>query len=362
MTPRIAYLINSVEGGGAALPVPAITRVLRDAGAEMRIFALLRRNGRALAAMTDAGLTVAVREGGETDHIAAFRWLDAQVGAWQPTHIWTSLTRATLLGQLLGKRLGLPVVSWQHNAYLKPANLALLRATMSWSSLWIGDSHSVTVLSAQRLGIPPDRLTTWPIFAADADAPRARAWRPGEIVRLGSLGRLHPAKGYDVLIAALARLRAEGFCPPAPFEIAIGGEGAQRDALEAQAKAAGVDTIDFAGFVDRPRDFLAGLHFYLQPSRREGLCIAAHEAMQAGLGVIASAVGELPYSVVAEETGAVVPPGDPDALAEALAGLLATPDRLGEIGACARTRVLDRFGMASFRGHGQSILARMVAG
>lgn len=44
---RIAYVINSVEGGGAAQPVPAITRVLRDAGAEVRVFALTPATGAA---------------------------------------------------------------------------------------------------------------------------------------------------------------------------------------------------------------------------------------------------------------------------------------------------------------------------
>ena len=50
-SPRIAYVINSVEGGGAALPVPAVTSVLRDAGAEVAVFALTRRDGRAACAL-----------------------------------------------------------------------------------------------------------------------------------------------------------------------------------------------------------------------------------------------------------------------------------------------------------------------
>src|SRR5579884_2477039 len=124
---RIAYAINSVEGGGAAFPVPAITRVLRDAGAEVAVFALTRRDGRAIAPMEAAGLSVAVRDGGLTDHLAALRWLDRAVAAYRPTHIWTSLTRATLLGQLVGLRRRLPVICWQHAAFLLPGNLRLLR-------------------------------------------------------------------------------------------------------------------------------------------------------------------------------------------------------------------------------------------
>lgn len=191
---RIAYVINSVEGGGAALPVPAVARVLQGAGAEVRVFALTRRDGRALPPMEAAGLEVEVRDGGVSDHLASLRWLDRAIGAYRPTHLWTSLSRATLLGQIVGARRRLPVVSWQHAAYLKPANLRLLRATQRLSTLWIGDSESVTALTAEGLGVPADRLATWPIFAADPTAPQSRSWQPGETLRIGSLGRLHRVK------------------------------------------------------------------------------------------------------------------------------------------------------------------------
>lgn len=356
---RIAYVINSVEGGGAALPVPNVTRVLRDAGAELRIFALVRRDGRALPAMAAAGLEIEVRDGGERDHPAAYRWLDDELRRWQPTHIWTSLTRATLLGQLVGARRRIPVVSWQHAAFLKPANLVLLRTMQRLSKLWVGDSESVTALTAARLRIPPERLTCWPIFAADILAPQAHPWVPGQTIRIGSLGRLHPVKGYDVAIAAFARLKADGFVPPVPFEFVIGGDGAEHGALQAQAAAAGLANVHLEGFVDRPRDFLAALHLYLQPSRSEGLCVAVHEAMQAGLGIVASAVGEMPYSIEPGRSGLVVPPGDPAALADALALMLRNPAGLGTMGAEARRRVLDRFGAEAFAARGQAIVNRM---
>ncbi len=72
---RIAYVINSVEGGGAASPVPTITSVLRANGATVKVFALTGRDRRGLPAMIAAGLDVAVRDGGETDHALALRWL-----------------------------------------------------------------------------------------------------------------------------------------------------------------------------------------------------------------------------------------------------------------------------------------------
>src|SRR6185295_14654545 len=135
------------------------------------------------------------------------------------------LTRATVLGQTVGRRRCVPVVSWQHAAYLKPANRILLRAGRRNSAMWIADSRCVLQLTAERVRPPPDRLALWPLFAADPAAPLAWPWRRGGPLRLGSLGRLHPVKGYDVLLAALAQLRNGGFSPPQPFQVTIAGEG-----------------------------------------------------------------------------------------------------------------------------------------
>ncbi|CAN5241768.1 glycosyltransferase [soil metagenome] len=353
---RIAYVINSVEGGGASQPVPAIARVLREAGAEVRVFALTPRDRKGLPAMVAAGLDPVVREGGIGDNLAAMAWLRRQVVDWRATHIWTSLSRATILGLLLGPQLGLPVVSWQHAAYLKPWNRRLMRVLQSRALLWIGDSQSVTALTAQRLSVPADRLTCWPIFAADPAMPRATPWQPGEALRIGSLGRLHRVKGYDVLIAAFARLKADGFIPPAPLELRIAGDGAERASLEAQTRNAGLVGIHMPGFTEDPRDFLDDLHLYVQPSRSEGFCIAAHEALTAGLPVVASAVGELPHSIRQDVTGRTVSPGDVDALATALRFMLANPASLHAMGDAARADMLERFSWDRFAATGTAIV------
>jgi len=165
-------------------------------------------------------------------------------------------------------------------------------------------------------------------------------------------------KGYDVLVAALARLQAEGFRPACPFQVAIAGEGDQRPALEAQIREAGLDNVVLAGFTERPLDFLAGLHLYLQPSRSEGLCIAAHQAMQAALPVIASSAGELAFSVT-PQVGEVVPPGAPGPLADALAALLSRPDQLAGMGRTARAWALARFSAEAFHEAGTAVLDRL---
>ncbi len=344
---KIAYIINSTEGGGAAFPVPSIAQALRDCGASIEVFALTRRDGRALPAMIASGLNPGVRDGGETDHLRALAWLDRTVAEFQPDIIWTSLTRATLLGQLVGLRRRIPVVSWQHKAYLRPANRFLLRSMRRLSALWVADSSSVATFTTRELLVPPTRLVTWPIFAAEASAPRGQPWQPGEVLRIASLGRLHEHKGYDVLIAALARLRSAAD-PLPPFEVTIAGAGDDREELLARAAAAGLTNLSFIGFVEDTRSFLARQHLYLQPSRSEGFCVAAHEAMQAGLPVLASRVGEMANSILPGVTGALVPPGDAEALATALADCLASPAELYSMGSAGRERLLAQFGPGRF--------------
>lgn len=353
---RIAYCINSMEGGGAASPVPAILGVLRRCGAEVRVFALTRRDGHGIAAIEDAGFAVTVREGGERDHLAALGWLIRELRGWRASHVWTSLTRATLLGQIAGARLSLPVASWQHAAFLRPANRRLLRWNRRRSNLWIADSDSVASLTAERLRITPGRLVTWPIFRADPHAPQARSWRPGEPMRIGSLGRLHRVKGYDVLLDAAARLRAAD----RQFELIIGGEGGERERLIAQARSLGLDNVHFPGFIADPQGFLADLHLYVQPSWSEGFCIAAHEAMQAGLPVVASIVGELQHSVRPGVTGELVPPGAAEILACKISAMLGAPQRMDEMGAQARAMVLERFGPDRFEAAGRAVVQRLL--
>ena len=356
---RIAYVINSMEGGGAQTPLPKIVAALAKAGARVRVLALTRRNGHAIERLQAAGIDPLVREGGESDQIAAYRWICEQAREWGADAIWTSLTRATLLGQIAGRRLGIPVVSWQHNAFLKPWNERLLRWRADAADLWVADSAQVAALTLDRLGVAAKKLVTWPIFAADPDAPQARPWQPSETLRIGSLGRLHPNKGYDILIEALAKVNAAATPAMPPYRVAIAGEGADEAILRSLAAGRGVDQLDFVGFCDKSADFLAGLHLYVQPSRREGFCIAAHEAMQAGLPVIVSKTGEMPFTVDTPNIGRVVEVADAQSLAAALGELLKAPHNLAPMGSAARERVLNRFSQERFELNAAEIVRRL---
>ena len=355
---RIAYLINSLEGGGAQSPLPEILSSLERHGAQVELFALAKKDGGAVPRLLERNVKLHIHDGSLSDHWGAYRWASQAVQSFKPDALITSLTRATLIGQLVGRALKTPVASWQHSADAKPWNRRLLRACRTSSALWIADSQSVALYVADTLKVPPERVMTWPLFTADRTAPQSKEWEPPQCLRIGTMGRLHPSKGYDVLIDALALLERSADDLPV-FSVSIAGSGPEEAALRAQAARNGVKSLIFEGFMENPRDYLASQHLYLQPSRREGFCIAMHEAMQAGLPVIASDVGEMPLTIEEGATGWVVPSDDADALAQALRAALRNPPRLGEMGRAGRQNILKRFTAEQFNRCGEEVVSRL---
>jgi glycosyltransferase involved in cell wall biosynthesis len=181
-------------------------------------------------------------------------------------------------------------------------------------------------------------------FAAPAGArPRLRAdWGAAEpdVVAI-VVGVLEARKGHATLIDAVARLGARDrprlvFC----------GAGSLDDALRRHAAARGVD-VRFLGFRDDVAACLAAADVAVLPSSYEGLGVAALEAMAARRPVVASRVGGLADVVVDGETGRLVPPGDPTALADALAALVRAPALRARMGEAGAARVAARYSAAA---------------
>jgi glycosyltransferase involved in cell wall biosynthesis len=145
--------------------------------------------------------------------------------------------------------------------------------------------------------------------------------------------RLHPDKGLDILIEALARVRTT--VPEAVLRI-LGGpqegfEGVDA-ALGAQARSLGLaDAVQLLGFVEEPDEVVRSARCYVQPARErtEILPLALLEAMAVGAPVVATDVGGVRDVVRDGDTGLLVASEDPGALADALVRVL-TDDALAE--------------------------------
>ena len=155
-----------------------------------------------------------------------------------------------------------------------------------------------------------------------------------------AVGRLVPAKGFDVLIQAFARSRAQ----QRGVKLRIVGDGPDRESLEDLAAGLDVD-VEFTGTL--PPEAVADAYrcasVVVMPSRREGHPLVAIEAAVAGRAVVGSEIAAMAEVVLDGSTGVLVPPDDPDALTRALDDLLDDPDRRARLGAAARRRAVDEF-------------------
>jgi glycosyltransferase involved in cell wall biosynthesis len=186
-------------------------------------------------------------------------------------------------------------------------------------------------------------------------AARAALGLAPDDVAVGAVAMLEPRKGHRFLLeaVALARRRVEAAEPggtlgAARLRCCIAGDGSQRDALAADARRLGLDdAVRFLGPVDDPFELLCALDIFVMPSLYEGLGVAALEAMACGLPVIASDTGGLREAVEDGRTGLLAPPGDVVALAHAIETLAEAPAMRAAMGAAARDRAIERFGMTA---------------
>ena len=186
----------------------------------------------------------------------------------------------------------------------------------------------------EQVGLPPEKLS---VVHYGLDEPPA-AWAADELELpegklVVAVSRLVPQKGVDVAVEAMAGIDAT---------LVVLGEGPEREALQAQARALGVRLL-LPGRVGDVTSVLRRADVLVHPARWEGFGLALLEAMLAGLPVVASRVSSIPEIVADGETGVLVPPDDPAALRAAIESVLADP---GELGASGRERARREFSVA----------------
>jgi glycosyltransferase involved in cell wall biosynthesis len=229
------------------------------------------------------------------------------------------------------------IVTW-HNAVLG-SSAARLRA---WPAQRLV-AHAADV----SLCVSPDlvehvfRLGGSPRLAPAGAAPIAPSGRPAAETRaeLGADGRalvvcvarLHHQKGLDILIDAAAGIADD---PRRPL-VALAGEGPERGLLETRIRQRAAP-VRLLGARSDVADLLAAADLAVLPSRWEGSPLAAHEALAAGVPLIATAVGGVPLLV--GDGARLVPPDDASALAAALRSLLEDPIGAAELAERGRRR------------------------
>jgi phosphatidylinositol alpha-1,6-mannosyltransferase len=183
-------------------------------------------------------------------------------------------------------------------------------------------------------------------------------YRPSEPVTVICVARLIERKGQHHLLESGAVLKQRGWDG---FRIVFVGTGDAEPLLKERCHELGLDhSVEFKGFVAW-EDVIAlyqNAHVFVLPSFNEGMSIALLEAMASGLPVIVTDTGGT-QELVSEENGLVVPWADPDALADALAFLLESPERMRRMGQNSR-RVALQFDWEHFTRRHVALFSRVL--
>lgn len=291
--------------------------------------------------------------------VGALRGLIAVFRREHPAIVQSHGARSNVYARLAGWFAGVPIVlSTVHNSLFdygvgtvrRHIYVLAERLTSPLAHRVIAVSRAVAHDLVHRYGIRADRVIA---IQNGIDAAAFTPQRPRSSVLeelglrpenrlIGIMGRMTPQKGHDILLRAL-RLLAPRF---PRLRCLIIGDGPLEPWLKRQAGELGLSPYCvFTGARSDVADLLAVLEIAVLPSRSEGLPFALLEAMALGKPVAATNVGGNIEVVEDGKTGLLTPPGDPDALADALAFLLEHPQEAVEMGQRGRVRVCEHFSL-----------------
>jgi len=182
-------------------------------------------------------------------------------------------------------------------------------------------------------GVPVARFASPP----EAGALPGFERRPGEIV-IGTVAGLRAVKNLPRLVRAFAAMKSRQAC------LIIVGEGPESERIAAEARTAGVAArLAMPGFLADPARWIGHFDIFALSSDSEQFPISLVEAMAAGLPVVATAVGDVPAMVSADNRPLIVEPGDEAAFAAALDSLADQPNLRRAIGAANREKAASDY-------------------
>ena len=249
--------------------------------------------------------------------------------------VHTHGSRANLLGRLGARWLGVPSLTTVHSSlahdYLSPWSarmaLGLDRLTLPLTSGIITVSEYLAKEVALRGGRNLETIYNGqaPISFADPSSSRhlfRLQWGiPADALVIGTIGRHHPTKGQTYLIKAASQL-----CFKFPnLHLLLIGDGPLRQDLELELKQSTIP-YTLTGYLPQAYEALPAMDLFVLPSISEGMGLVLLEAMQAGVPIVASAVGGIPEVVRAGKDGLLVPPGDVAGFSNACSKIIENPD------------------------------------
>lgn len=345
--PAVLYFINGFERGGAELGLIRLVRGGAFAGCDLTVASIFAGDPAMIDQLRNLG--VEVRPFSPDARMTPLSLVAAALGlvrtlrSLRPDVLILSLPQANLLGRLLAWTARPRVVaSFEHNTRLaKPIYERGWRATSGVVDWLIADApQTAAEVSARLYRRPPANVVVLPLVsfpdASPPDPPPAT-----DALRLVNAARFTGVKNQTALIRAAALLKARGVA----VRLTLYGEGPDLPACRAL-----VERLDLAGQVDLPgfRDgwWREGHDLFVLPSRHEGLCIVALEAMNAALPVVAPLIGGL-RDYASPDCIEVLDDVEPETIAAAVERLAADPTRRARLGQAGRASAQAHYGAAA---------------
>jgi len=254
-------------------------------------------------------------------------------------------SRAMAYAGLAGRPAGRPVI-W--HVRIAESDGPLDRALCALATEVIAISRAVArrfAWAPKKVRLIPNGIDLGRFTPRAASASlRAALGVPPSVPIVASVGRFVEVKGYRYLLEAAARIERAR----AGVHWILVGDGELRGELEAQARGLGLESrVHFTGWRDDVADVLALADLLVLPSESEGFGRVLVEAMAMGRAIVATAVGGVPDIVLPGETGLLVAPANPVALADAVRALLDDPERGARLGAAGRARAESSFSLGA---------------
>jgi glycosyltransferase involved in cell wall biosynthesis len=372
--PKVVRVIARLNIGGPARHAVILQQGLSDAGYESVLVhgtptpdegsfePLLASRG--LTSVRLAGLG---RRVNAFDDLVAFWSLLSLVFREQPDILHTHTAKAGTLGRLAGWLLNLTrgrrrrcqLVHTFHGHVFSDyfTKVGSLIVRLIERTLARGTDAIVTISERQRDDVvqrfhiaPAAKVTVIPLglelddlLAIDRPIREWRTelgWTEDAFV-VGFVGRFVPVKDVPTLLHAFAAFVTS----VSQARLLLVGDGECRDQIEGTAQSLGiVRLVRFAGWQHDLRRVYGAMDVVALTSKNEGTPVAIIEALAAGRAVVATRVGGVPDVIQDGQTGLLVPPGDPIALAGALERMAREPALRARLAAAGRRSVADRFG------------------
>ena len=351
---KVLHLINTLSVGGAELHLLTLCRYLKRLGVEVLVAYLKEgRGSRSLHSdFAAAGIPVFYLGGEGVGLVRPWLRLRCLLKQEKPDILHTHLPRADLLGFLM-RRSGFSG-SWVcsvHDIHTKSWRgrwaLPLFGPVWRRADKVIAISEVVKNWLMQDYGLLPERVCVvyygieperWISPTKDLRSEWGFFRKPV----VGTIGRLEPRKGHDILIQAMPSIVQQ--FPQTILLIAGHDPWGYRQVLERMVAQLGMnDHVRFLGFQDDVLSFMHAIDVFAFASRSEGFGQVVIEAMAAGKSVVVSRIAPLTEIVVDGKTGLWAEPEIPESFAEKILWLLSHPEEAKAMGQRGKERVCTLF-------------------